>query len=113
MMTPLSGWIRVPMETSQQLVRFSGTGMDVSCRAWSILPAQFFGESARSELRSKSAGGSPSLARFWLDKGVDGFRLDAINFVFMIRNCAIILWHRTRMAKCSAFEPLRDTPSSV
>lgn len=27
--------------------------------------------------------------RFWLDRGVDGFRLDAINFAFTTHNCAI------------------------
>ena len=54
-----------------------------------------------------------SIARYWLDKGVDGFRLDAINFCLHDPELGTIQWPRLRMDKCTTLQSLRDLASCL
>ena len=57
-------------------------GLDLGCAARPVLHAQLPGLSASAERAGTRAVQDALIAaaRFWLDRGVDGFRLDAINF---------------------------------
>ena len=62
---------------------FGGRVLDLEPGAAAVLSAQLPGASSRT-----STSGTPrfsaailDVARFWLDRGVDGFRLDVINFI--------------------------------
>jgi alpha-glucosidase len=70
--------------TAEQLaVDLRRLGLAVGSHAAAILPAQLPDVSARPQLpQSGGPGRHPRSARFWLERGVDGFRLDTINFYF-------------------------------
>ena len=72
-----------PIPPEQLGVRVRRPGVGVGRGDRPVLPAHLLQGTARPELgeREGSRGPCTPMVRWWLDKGVDGFRLDAINII--------------------------------
>ena len=72
--TPPNNWLSV----------FGGPRLGLGRAAAAVLPAQLPGRAARLQLPQPGGAGRgcSSTMRFWLERGVDGFRLDTVNFYF-------------------------------
>jgi alpha-glucosidase len=82
--TGTSGPTPSPMEPRPTTgCRFSAARPGPGIRPAAVLPAQFPASAARPQLPQPEVQEALlDVARFWLERGVDGFRLDTINFYF-------------------------------